>query len=78
MESEKNLAIVRHRHHENRRKSKFDDRNNLTKFLCVDLVVRLYDYLCVMSTIPTINPALTMQNINSKSKTTLASGFGSL
>lgn len=48
------------------------------KFCCVDLVVRLYDYLCVMSTIPTINPALTMQNINSKSKTTLASGFGSL
>jgi hypothetical protein len=34
-----------------------------------------------MSTIPTINPAITMNNMHSKSKTTLASGgpgFGAL
>ena len=47
----------------------------------VALVLRLYDYMCVMSTIPTINPAMTTSNMHSKSKTTLNSGgmgFGAL
>lgn len=43
--------------------------------LFVVLVQRMYEYLCVMSTIPTLNPALGT-NVNSKSKTTLNSGAG--
>ena len=47
----------------------------LTDFVySLALVLRLYEYLCVMSTIPTLNPALGMNNMNSKSKTTLNSG----
>ena len=38
--------------------------------------MRLYEYLCVMSTIPTLNPQLAMANANTKSKTTLGSGGG--
>ena len=41
------------------------------------MVLRLYDYMCVMSTIPTINPSLNI-TANTKSKTTLNSGFGTL
>ena len=44
----------------------------------IALVLRLYDYLCVMSTIPTMNPSLNMQNVNTKSKTTLNSGGGGI
>ena len=32
--------------------------------------------MCVVSTIPTLNPALAMSNTNTKSKTTLNSGGG--
>jgi len=76
LESEANLAEVRFRHHENRRKSKSRDLfiNNHSSVFIV-LVMRIYEYLCVMSTIPTLNPALGT-NINSKSKTTLNSGGG--
>ena len=42
----------------------------------VDLILRLYEFMCVMSTIPTMNPSLTMTNMNTKSKTTIASGGG--
>ena len=62
MQSEASLAEVRYKHHHNRRKV---------------MVLRLYDYMCVMSTIPTINPSLNITS-NTKSKTTLNSGFGNL
>ena len=42
------------------------------------LVMRLYEYLCVVSTIPTLNPQLAMANANTKSKTTLGSGVANL
>ena len=51
----------------------FPIKSNTTILLSTALVIRLYEYLCVMSTIPTLNPALGT-NINSKSKTTLNSG----
>ena len=40
------------------------------------LVIRIYDYMCVMSTIPTMNTQLALANMNTKSKTTLNSGGG--
>ena len=63
LESENNLSSVRYKHHENRRRI---------------LVMRLYEYLCVMSTIPTLNPQLALANTNTKSKTTLGSGGANL
>ena len=46
----------------------------LSKLDFVVLITRLYDYMCVMSTIPTLNPQLNMTNKDTKSKTTLGSG----
>ena len=63
LESENNLSSVRYKHHENRRRI---------------LVMRLYEYLCVVSTIPTLNPQLAVANTNTKSKTTLGSGGANL
>ena len=80
LESEANLSQVRYKHHESRRKSKslIANDGNFNNFPPVALVNRLYDFLCVMSTIPTLNPSLAMNNANSKSKTTINSGGGGL